>query len=104
VFASTQELEAFVDDVTSNLSAVREANRRLLDMMNVRQREHALVIKRIGDVLLEAATEFRLVYPAYVAHVPMAEKRLKDEAERNPDFRLLLDVCDFFLYLSWWQC
>ncbi|KAI0035294.1 Dbl-like domain-containing protein [Vararia minispora EC-137] len=93
VFPTPVALDAFIDDVFGNLSAVRDSNCRLLDMMNVRQREHALVIKRIGDVLLEAATEFRLVYPTYIAHVPIAEKRLKDEVEKNLAFRLLLDQC-----------
>ncbi|KAI0322785.1 Dbl-like domain-containing protein [Amylostereum chailletii] len=86
-------LDSFIDDVFGNLMEVRESNRRLLDLMNVRQREQALVIKRIGDVLLEAATEFRLVYPTYIGHLPMAEKRLKEEAESNYDFRHFLEQC-----------
>ena len=51
-----------------------------------------VVIKRIGDVLLEAATEFRTCYPRYVAALPWAEKRVKEECESNHDLRLLLDV------------
>jgi hypothetical protein len=60
--------------------------------MYVRQREQAPVIQRIGDVFLEAATEFRLAYPIYVGHLPLAEKRLKDEIDNNVEFRLFLEV------------
>ena len=89
---SPHELDELVDDVFGNLSAVREANRRLLEIMNVRQREQAVVVQRVGDILLEAATEFRLVYPTYIGHLPLAEKRLKEEAEANAEFRLFLEV------------
>lgn len=63
--------------------------------MYVRQREQAPVIQRIGDVFLDAATEFRLAYPIYVGHLPLAEKRMKEEIENNPEFRLFLEVCRF---------
>ncbi|THH16693.1 hypothetical protein EW146_g3989 [Bondarzewia mesenterica] len=87
------ELDGFIDDVFGNLFEIREANRRLLEIMNVRQREQSVVIQRIGDILLEAATEFRLVYPTYIGHLPLAEKRLKDETENNSEFRLFLEQC-----------
>ncbi|KAG5219569.1 CNH domain-containing protein [Salix suchowensis] len=81
-----QDLEDFIDDVFSNILDLRECNRRLLDVMYVRQREQHPVIQRIGDILLDAATEFRLAYPEYVGHLPLAEKRLKDETESNAEF------------------
>ncbi|TFY73275.1 hypothetical protein EWM64_g10737, partial [Hericium alpestre] len=71
------ELETFIDDVFSNLF----------------EREQSLVIQRIGDILLEAATEFRLVYPTYIGNLPSAEKRLKEETENNSEFRLFLEQC-----------
>ncbi|KAI0050993.1 Dbl-like domain-containing protein [Auriscalpium vulgare] len=89
-----QELDSFIDEVFGNLFEIREANRRLLEVMNVRQREQTVVIKRVGDILLEAASEFRLVYPTYVGHLPLAEKRMKDEAEANSEFRLFLESCE----------
>ncbi|KAL4266658.1 hypothetical protein AB1N83_002482 [Pleurotus pulmonarius] len=88
-----QDLEEFIDDVFSNILDLRECNRRLLDVMHVRQREQHPVIQRIGDILLDAATEFRLAYPEYVGHLPLAEKRLKDETENNAEFRLFLEQC-----------
>jgi len=64
----------------------------LLEILNVRQREQSLVIQRVGDIFLQVATEFRLVYPPYVGHLPLAEKRLKEETEGNHEFRLFLEV------------
>lgn len=86
-------LDDFIDDVFGNILDLRECNRRLLEVMYVRQREQAPIIQRIGDIFLDAATEFRLAYPTYIGHYPVAEKRLKDEIDNNPEFRLFLEVC-----------
>lgn len=85
------EIDGFIDDVFGNFYDVRRANRQLLEVLNVRQREQSLVIQRVGDIFLEVATEFRLVYPIYVGHLPLAEKRLKEETEGNHEFRLFLE-------------
>lgn len=60
--------------------------------MYVRQREQAPIIQRIGDIFLTAAAEFRLPYPDYVGHLPLAEKRMKDELENNQEFRRFHEV------------
>ncbi|KAJ7173704.1 CNH domain-containing protein [Mycena filopes] len=86
-------LEDFIDEVFGNILDLRECNRRLLEVMYVRQREQAPVIQRIGDVFLAAATEFRLAYPIYIGHHPLAEKRLKEEMDANPEFRIFLEHC-----------
>lgn len=86
------QLDDFIDDVFGNILDLRECNRRLLEVLYVRQREQYPVIQRIGDVFLEAATEFRLAYPIYIGHHPVAEKRMKDELETNPEFRLFVEV------------
>ncbi|KAJ7319295.1 CNH domain-containing protein [Mycena albidolilacea] len=88
-----ERLEDFIDEVFGNVLDLRECNRRLLEVMYVRQREQAPVIQRIGDVFLSAATEFRLAYPIYIGHHPLAEKRLKEETDANPEFRLFLEHC-----------
>jgi len=85
-------LEDFIDEVFGNILDLRECNRRLLEVLNVRQREEGPVILRIGDIFLEAATEFRFAYPVYIGHYPLAEKRLKEEVEANSNFRLFLEV------------
>lgn len=86
------QLEDFIDDVFGNILDLRETNRRLLEVMNVRQREEGPIIQKIGDIFLEAATEFRFAYPTYIGHLPISEKRLKDEVESNAAFRLFLEV------------
>ena len=88
------KLEDFIDDVFGNILDLRECNRRLLEVLNIRQREQAPIIHGIGDIFLEAATEFRLAYPTYIGHFHVAEKRMRDEIENNPTFRLFLEVCD----------
>ena len=60
--------------------------------MFVRQREEAPVIHGIGDIFLDAATEFRLAYPAYLGNIPRSEKRLKEEMEHNAELRRFLEV------------
>lgn len=87
------EVDDFIEEVFGNILDLRECNRRLLEVMYVRQREQAPVIHGIGDIFLDAATEFRLAYPNYVGHLPVAEKRMKDELEKNAEFRRFLEVC-----------
>ncbi|KAL0576451.1 Rho guanine nucleotide exchange factor [Marasmius crinis-equi] len=86
-------LEAFIDAVFSNILDLRECNRRLLEVLYVRQREQSPVIQRIGDVYLDAATEFRAAYPIYVGGFMAAEKRLREEAENNVQWRLFVEQC-----------
>jgi RHO1 GDP-GTP exchange protein 1/2 len=83
----------FIEEIFGNILDLRECNRHLLEMLSVRQREQGPIIQFVGDIFLEAATEFRLAYPIYIGHHPLAEKRLKDEIENNAEFRLFLEVC-----------
>lgn len=85
-------MEEFIEEVFHNILDLRECNRRLLEVMYVRQREEAPIIQRIGDIFLDAATEFRIAYPAYLGNLPRAEKRLKDETEHNAELRRFLEV------------
>ncbi|KAJ3510704.1 hypothetical protein NLJ89_g4518 [Agrocybe chaxingu] len=86
-------LEEFIEEVFGNILELRECNRRLLDVMYVRQREQYPVIQSVGDIFLGSATEFRTYYPDYVGHHPLAEKRMKEELEHNPEFRLFIEKC-----------
>ncbi len=87
-----EQLEDFIDGVFGNILDLRECNRRLLEVLYVRQREQGPIIQRIGDIFLNAAVEFRLAYPAYIGQHSVAEKRLKDEMENNGRFRFFLEV------------
>jgi len=93
-------LEDFIQEVFGNILELLDCNRRLLEVMNVRQREQYPVIQSIGDIFLDAATEFRMVYPEYVGRHPLAEKRLKEETDSNPDLRLFLEVGTYHFPLS----
>ena len=81
-----------MDEVFCNVLDLRKYNRHLLEIIFVRQREQAPVIYGIGDIFLEATTGFRLGYPAYVRHFPVAEKRMKDELEKNADSKRFVEV------------
>lgn len=85
-------LQNFMEEVFGNILELRECNRRLLEVLYVRQREQSPVIQSVGDVFLDAATEFRTVYPIYVGCHPLAEKRMKEELEHNSEFRLFIEV------------
>ena len=92
VITPLEKLEAFIDEVFSNIHAIRECNRRLLEILHVRQREQAPVVQGVGDILLEAATDFRRSYPDYIGNHPLAEKRLRDELENNEELHDFIDV------------
>ncbi|KAF8141438.1 CNH domain-containing protein [Boletus edulis] len=87
------QLDDFIEEVFSNILDLRECNKRLVEAMYVRQREQSPIISKIGDVFLEAARSFRYAYPAYVARLPFAEKRFKEEIEANANLRLFLEEC-----------
>jgi len=87
-------LHDFLDEIFSNLLQVRDANKQLLEILRVRQREQAPVVRGIGDIFLDAVTtDFKEVYPIYLGHHSFAEKQLREELERNPELRLFVEVC-----------
>lgn len=85
-------IDDFIDEIFGNILDLRECNRRLLEVLLVRQREAGHVIDRIGDVFLGAASDFRLAYPTYLGNLPLGEQKLKEEMEGNAKFRLFLEV------------
>ncbi|KAF8548709.1 Dbl homology domain-containing protein [Imleria badia] len=89
----TSQLDEFIEEVFGNILDLRECNKRLVEAMYVRQREQSPIIQKIGDVFLDAAKSFRYAYPTYVARLPLAEKRFKEEIEANANLRLFLEEC-----------
>jgi hypothetical protein len=85
------DLQEFIQEVFGNILELLECNKRLLEVMYVRQREQQ-VIREVGDIFLDIATEFRIIYPIYIGQHPLAEKRMKEELEHNPEFRLFIEV------------
>jgi hypothetical protein len=95
ITVSSGNLHEFIDEIFGNLIQVRDANKRLLELLYVRQREQGPVIGHISDILLApATTDFKDVYPTYIGHYPIAEKFLREELERNPEFRLFVEVSE----------
>ena len=88
------QVDDLIDDIFGNILDLRETNRHLLEVMYVRQREEGPIIQRVGDLFLGAATEFRYAYPTYIGHLPVSEKRLKEELELNIGLRQFLEVRD----------
>lgn len=94
IITPSRRLESFIFEVFSNAHELHEACRRLIDNFAIRERESAQrpLILSVGDIFLEAATEFRNMYPQYTGHLPQAENVLKKELDSNPEFRLFCEV------------
>ncbi|KAG6899149.1 hypothetical protein C0993_000239 [Termitomyces sp. T159_Od127] len=86
-------VDEFIGDVFGVIVDLRECNRRLVEAIHIRRREEGSVIRTIGDIVFEAVIDFMSPYPAYIGHHPIAERRLKDEIDNNPYFRLFLEEC-----------
>lgn len=84
-------LETFIADVFTNLSALRLANERLLDLFNERQREQYPVIEMIGDVFLIIPAQFRSLYAEYLSKLPHAEQAVDAAAEKFPELRTFIE-------------
>jgi hypothetical protein len=87
-----RRLEEFIQDLFCNALELRRVCRRLIENFGIRQREQYPLIQTVGDIFLEAAADFRGIYPEYTGNMPLAEKVLKEEMEGNADFRLFVEV------------
>ena len=86
--------EHFIDEVFRNALDLHEACKRLIDHFAIRERESAQrpLILSVGDIFLQAAADFRDLYPQYTGSLPQAENVLKKELEENTEFRLYCEV------------
>ncbi|WVF70262.1 hypothetical protein IAT40_005051 [Kwoniella sp. CBS 6097] len=82
--------EQFIHEVFNNALELREACRRLIEEFAIRMREQPVILF-VGDLFLQAATEFRNIYPEYTGRLPQAEAALTKEMDENPDFRLFVE-------------
>ncbi|KAK6905920.1 hypothetical protein I203_106755 [Kwoniella mangroviensis CBS 8507] len=82
--------EQFIHEVFNNAMELREACRRLIEEFTIRMREQPIIFF-VGDLFLQAATEFRNIYPEYTGKLPQAELALTKEMDENPDFRLFVE-------------
>uniref|UniRef100_A0A0W0F0H3 Putative Dbl-like domain-containing protein n=1 Tax=Moniliophthora roreri TaxID=221103 RepID=A0A0W0F0H3_MONRR len=88
---SDSSVDSFIDTAFNNILDLRECNKRLLEMLYVREQEQDPVIQCVGDIFLDAATEFRVAYPIYIGGYVAAEKKLGEEAETNPEWRMFVE-------------
>jgi hypothetical protein len=87
-----QNPDSFIVDIFYNILNLRECNRRLLESLRRRQREENSMIEWVGDILLQAVTEFKTDYPRYIGHLGLAVRRLDEEMENNDHFCTFLEV------------
>lgn len=88
--ADVNATHTFISVVFGNILDVRETNRRLLEILYIRQREEGIVVRRVGDIFLHAATElFRVVYPIYLSGWWEAERVLREEMEYTSQHQLV---------------
>jgi hypothetical protein len=79
-------LEALVKGLFGNIVDIRRASRRLLDNYSIRLREQFPLIETVGDILLEAATDFRSLYPDYMDNLTTADELLTKTLAESPQF------------------
>lgn len=88
VIRPARRREEFISAVFGNAMDLRDAARRVMEHFSIRKREQAPLVTTVGDIFLESAADFRLMYPEYTGNLPNAELVLKKELEENADFRL----------------
>jgi hypothetical protein len=94
VITPPYRLEMFIREIFSNESELHEACKRVIESFAIRERESAQrpLIQLVGDIYLQAAAEFRNIYPEYTGSLPAAEIALKKELDDNPEFRFFCEV------------
>lgn len=102
-------LESLVQQLFGNVLEIRRASRRLIDNFAIRLREQSPLILTVGDILLEAATDFRSLYPEYMDNLTHADHILTTACEENRQFGAWLEVCyrlrvgaDLPACIVWW--
>lgn len=84
------KLERYKRVLFGNVVEIRRASRRLLDNFGIRLREQSPLVQNIGDIFLEATTDFRALYPTYTDNLPQADELL-NEALEDTAFATWLD-------------
>lgn len=75
------KLEHYTRVLFGNVLDIRRASRRLLDNFGIRLREQSPLVQNIGDIFLEATTDFRALYPYYTDNLPHGEALLNEALE-----------------------
>jgi len=87
-----KRLRGFVKDVFGKVDAIREANEQhLLAQLKYRQYEQGPWIKGFSDIFRQWIRKARVAYVEYAAGFPAATMLMRQERERNLDFRAFVD-------------
>ncbi|WVN89138.1 uncharacterized protein L203_104354 [Cryptococcus depauperatus CBS 7841] len=87
VILNPSHREWFIHEVFHSVLELRDISRSLIEEFTIRTREQS-IIPFVGDLFLQAATEWRNVFPEYTGRLPQAEAVLSKELEENTEFRL----------------
>ncbi|KAF8301397.1 Dbl homology domain-containing protein [Clavulina sp. PMI_390] len=90
---SPYEIDTFVDTVFGNILDLRMMHMGILDKLNDRRRSQGAFIELIGDIFWNAAREFRMFYPQYVANLFRASQRAQEELDMNTQFKIFHEKC-----------
>ncbi|KAK0544397.1 Rho guanine nucleotide exchange factor [Tilletia horrida] len=88
-----EEYDSFVKEVFDNHKKLASHIRALVEELHVRQAEHQPLVRRIGDLFLNAVLGWREQYCAAMSQYPFAIRRVKREEAKNPEFRAFLAEC-----------
>lgn len=80
------KLDQYARTLFGNILEIRRASRALLDNFAIHLREQGPLVQTVGDIFLEAAIEFRSLYPSYTDNLPKAEALLSQALEENRPF------------------
>lgn len=86
ILAPYHYLEEVVGTMFGNIQEIRRESRRIIDNFAVRLREQSPLIQTVGDIMLEASTDFRNLYPVYSENLPRAEALLAETLQDSPRF------------------
>lgn len=86
------KLDTFLRELFSNIVQIRLASRRVIAYFGARLHEEAPLVHRVGDIFLEAATDFRRLYPEYTDNMPRADLLLTHALAEHTPFRNWAEV------------
>ncbi|RIB30027.1 CNH domain-containing protein [Gigaspora rosea] len=86
------QLEGFIQEIFFNVLKIRNHNRKMLELLQKRQKENP-VVSIIGDIFLECALEFGNDYIDYNGHFPIADNHNKATKLKNPEYKRFLEQC-----------
>ena len=89
-----KKLQAFLWDVFGKAEAVKKANEEhLLPQLKYRQKEQGPWVVGFSDIFREWIRKAKSAYLEYASQFPAASYKVRQETERNIEFRTFLEKC-----------